>query len=148
MENKIHRDPKVKRFREMLGLKQEILARRGLDKVSLVEQKEILDTALLQRIFDVLKIPVDVYKNFDEESALNIISYIFNNHEHSTPQLVRTINNSENFNPIDKLVELYERIISKKKKKIDKLLEKRQLYSPICTDGNPVPGIDQRDGQQ
>ena len=54
MEHKIHQGRNVKRFREMLGIKQEALAFDiGGDwnqkKVSLLEQKEIIEDALLQK---------------------------------------------------------------------------------------------------
>ncbi|XLL71686.1 XRE family transcriptional regulator, partial [Myroides odoratimimus] len=79
MEHKIHQGRNVKRFREMLGIKQEVLAfDLGDDwnqkKISLLEQKEIIDNNLLQQISKVLKIPVEAIENFDEEQAINIIS--------------------------------------------------------------------------
>ena len=72
---KIHEGRNVKRFREMLGIKQDALAfELGEDwnqqKISLLEQKEAIDTALLQQISTALKIPVEAIKNFDEETAL------------------------------------------------------------------------------
>jgi transcriptional regulator with XRE-family HTH domain len=52
---KIHEGRNVKRFREMLGIKQDALAADLGDdwnqqKVSLLEQKETIDPALLQQI--------------------------------------------------------------------------------------------------
>lgn len=52
MEHKIHQGRNVKRFREMLGIKQEALALDLGDdwnqkKVSLLEQKEIIEEPLL-----------------------------------------------------------------------------------------------------
>ncbi len=57
----------------MLGIKQDALAfELGDDwnqqKVSLLEQKETIDTALLQQISGALKIPVEAIQNFDEET--------------------------------------------------------------------------------
>ena len=82
MEHKIHQGRNVKRFREMLGIKQEALAFDiGGDwnqkKVSL-EQKEVIEDSLLQQIAEVLKIPVEAIQNFDEEQAVNIIANTFN----------------------------------------------------------------------
>lgn len=126
MEQKIHEGRNVKRFREMLGIKQEALAYElGEDwsqkKVSLLEQKETIDTALLQQISDALKIPVEAIQNFDEEAAINVISNTFNNHDHSSPQFASVINNTPNFNPLDKMVELYERMLQQQKEMIEKL---------------------------
>ncbi len=92
METKIHQGRNVKRFREMLGIKQEALAYElGEDwnqkKISLLEQKENIETALLQQISQVLHIPVEAFKNFDEEQAVNIISNTFNGGSVSFPYL-------------------------------------------------------------
>lgn len=124
MEQKIHQGRNVKRFREMLGIKQEVLA-FDLDisqqKISQLEQKEIIENDLLQKISEVMKIPVEAFQNFDEEAAINIISNTFNNHDHSSPQFASVINNSPSFHPLDKMVELYERIIQQQKEMIEKL---------------------------
>ena len=78
MEKTIHHGRNVKRFREMLGIKQEAMAFElgeewSQRKISLLEQKEEIDDKLLAEVSRVLKIPVDAFKNFDEETAvLNI----------------------------------------------------------------------------
>ena len=83
MEHKVHQGRNIKRFREMLGIKQEALAfDLGDDwnqkKVSLLEHKEIIDDSLLQKISEVLKVPVEAFQNFNEQQALNIITNTFN----------------------------------------------------------------------
>ena len=108
MEQKIHQGRNVKRFREMLGIKQEALAfDLGDDwnqkKISLLEQKDIIEDPLLARISEVLKIPVEAFQNFDEEQAINIISNTF----HDTKGLIN-YNPTFNNNPIDKLIQLHE----------------------------------------
>lgn len=111
MEHKIHQGRNVKRFREMLGIKQEVLAfDLGEDwnqkKISVLEQKEVIDNALLQQISKVLKIPVEAIENFDEQQAINIISSTFNDNA-----CVGVVVNN-NINPIDKLVQLHEEKIA------------------------------------
>src|SRR5690606_35511179 len=86
---KIHQGRNVKRFRAMLGIKQDALAYELGDdwnqqKVSLLEQKESIDTALLQQISDPLKIPVEAIQNFDEEKAVNVIASTINNNDNSS----------------------------------------------------------------
>ena len=76
---KIHMGRNVKRFREMLSIKQEAFATELGDdwnqkKVSLLEQKETIEDDLLQQVAKVLKVPVEAIKSFDEEKAINIIS--------------------------------------------------------------------------
>jgi len=56
MEHKIHQGRNVKRFREMLGIKQEALALDLGDdwnqkKVSLLEQKEIIEDPFTEKNF-------------------------------------------------------------------------------------------------
>ncbi|UKB82142.1 helix-turn-helix domain-containing protein [Chryseobacterium sp. MEBOG06] len=109
MEQKIHQGRNVKRFREMLGIKQEALALDLGDdwnqkKISLLEQKETIEDPLLQKISEVLKIPVEAFQNFDEEQAINIISSTF--HDNATGVIVN------NYNPIDKIIQLHEEKIA------------------------------------
>ena len=81
----IHQGRSVKRFWEMLGIKQEALAYDlGEDwnqkKISLLEQKEEIEASLLSQIAKVLKLPVEAFQNFDEEQAVNFISKSFSDH--------------------------------------------------------------------
>lgn len=132
---KIHEGRNVKRFREMLGIKQDALAfELGEDwnqqKISLLEQKETVDATLLQQISAALKIPAEAIKNFDEEQAVNVIANTF--HEKAFENAFAN-NCTFNFNPLDKLIEaleenrkLYERLLLAEKEKVallEKLLE-------------------------
>lgn len=136
MEKTIHQGRNVKRFREMLGIKQEALAiDLGDDwsqrKISLLEQKEEIEEPLLQQIANVLKVPVEAIKNFDEEQAIHNIQ---NNYDSAVVNAGPTINYKCNFNPFDKWAEevaenrkLYERLLQAEKEKMEllqKLLEK------------------------
>lgn len=112
MEQKIHQGRNVKRFREMLGIKQEALAYDlGEDwnqkKISMLEQKDVIEDSLLKQISSSLKIPVEAFQNFDEEQAINIISNTF----HDTQGLIN-YNPTFNNNPIDKLIQLHEEKIA------------------------------------
>lgn len=65
---KIHEGRNIKRFREMLGIKQDALAYELGDdwnqqKISLLEQKESIETELLQQVSAILKIPVEAIQN-------------------------------------------------------------------------------------
>jgi transcriptional regulator with XRE-family HTH domain len=132
---KIHEGRNVKRFREMLGIKQDALAADLGDdwnqqKVSLLEQKETIDPALLQQISSALKIPAEAIQNFDEEQAINIISNTFDN----CNQPASVFYNST-INPVDQLIKvheekiaLYERMLKEKDEmmaKLEKLVEKK-----------------------
>lgn len=119
--HKIHEGRNIKRFREMLGIKQDALAfdlNMSQQAISLLEQKETIDTPLLQQISAVLKIPVEAIQNFDEEQAVNIIANTFN--EKSFENAFAN-NCTFNFNPLDKMVELYERMLQQQREMIEKL---------------------------
>ncbi len=114
MEQKIHQGRNVKRFREMLGIKQEALAfDLGNDwnqkKISMLEQKDVIEDNILDQISQALKIPVEAFQNFDEEQAVNIISNTFTSNDTST---LNAVNPHCTFNPIDKIVELYDEKIA------------------------------------
>ena len=133
MEQKIHQGRNVKRFREMLGIKQEALAfDLGNDwnqkKISMLEQKDVIEEDMLRQISNALKIPVEAFQNFDEEQAVNVISSTFNDNA----QVGGIINN---YNPIDAVLklheekmELYERMLKEKDEmmvRLERLLEKK-----------------------
>ena len=130
MEKTIHQGRNVKRFREMMGLKQEGLAYQLGDdwnqqKISLLEQKAEIDDALLNAIAVHLKVPVEAFKNFDEEADINIVGNNFTSHDSST---LNAINPYCSFNPIDKIVELYEALVKSEKEKVEmlqKMLDKK-----------------------
>lgn len=134
MNKTIHQGKNVKRFREMLGIKQEALANMLGDdwnqqKISLLEQKEQIDDPLMEQIAQQLKVPANAIKTFDEEMA---IFNIQNNFEGSNTGAtgVYTNNNNCTFNPLEKYIEsveankvLYERLLQAEKEK-NELLEK------------------------
>ncbi|BFO68101.1 helix-turn-helix transcriptional regulator [Chryseobacterium sp. KCF3-3] len=124
MQNKkIHQGRNIKRFREMLGIKQEALAfELGDDwnqkKISLLEQKETVESDILAQVAQILKVPAEAIENFDEENAINIIS---NTASFDNCQQPAFFNNQPTFNPLDKMVELYERMLQQQKEMIEKL---------------------------
>ncbi|MEL5901548.1 XRE family transcriptional regulator [Elizabethkingia anophelis subsp. anophelis] len=120
---KIHQGRNIKRFREMLGIKQDALAYElGEDwnqkKISLLEQKESVERNILEQVAKILKVPTEAIENFDEEQAVNIISNTFTSNDTST---LNAINIQPTFNPLDKMVELYERMLQQQKEMIEKL---------------------------
>lgn len=123
-EKKIHQGRNVKRFREMLGLKQEALALELGDdwnqkKVSLLEAKEEIEPQLLEQVAKVLKVPKEAIENFDEQAAI-VYFNTFNDNSFSNSN--GTFNASYcTFNPIDRVVELYERMLKDKTDMIEKL---------------------------
>jgi transcriptional regulator with XRE-family HTH domain len=122
---RIHEGRNIKRFREMLGMKQDTLAAElGHDwnqqRVSLLEQRETIELDVLQQIAAVLHLPVEAIQNFDEEQAISVIANTFtDSFNNSTSAFAHNVNCT--FNPLDKMVELYERMLLQQKEMIDKL---------------------------
>ena len=124
---KVHQGRNIKRFREMLGIKQEVLAYElGEDwnqkKISLLEQKEAIERDILEQVAKILKVPTEAIENFDEDLAINIIANTF--HDSAVANTFTDgaqANFHCTFNPLDKMVELYERMLEQQKEMIDRL---------------------------
>ncbi|WP_246118436.1 helix-turn-helix transcriptional regulator [Apibacter muscae] len=117
---KVHQGRDIKRLREMLGIKQEALAfDLGVTQTTISDykQKEQLEDKILEKVSQSLKVPVEAIKNMNEEATNNYIN-TFNDKVESF--------NSYNctFNPLDKVVELYERMIKNRDELIDELSKK------------------------
>jgi transcriptional regulator with XRE-family HTH domain len=128
----IHHGRNIRRFRDMLQIKQEALADKLGDnwtqsQVSRLEAKEEIDDVTLKEVSKALGIPVEAIRNFDEQAA---IVNIQSNHEHANSGS-GTIGNSLNyysctFNPIEewlKVLEenkkLYERLLASEQEKVE-----------------------------
>ncbi|KFE98998.1 helix-turn-helix transcriptional regulator [Chryseobacterium luteum] len=129
MQNKkIHQGRNIKRFREMLGIKQEALAfELGDDwnqkKISLLEQKETVEHDILAQVAKILKVPAEAIENFDEEQAVNVIANTFGDNGIGYQR-----NENPIFHPIDKLMQLheekialYERMLKEKDEMMERL---------------------------
>jgi hypothetical protein len=115
----------------MLGIKQDALAiELGDDwnqrKISLLEQKEVIESELLEQVAKVLKVPAEAIRNFDTEQAIHNINNNF--HDNSV---------QNQFNPLEKIIAmyeekivgLYERLLKTEKEKnelLEKLLESKK----------------------
>jgi transcriptional regulator with XRE-family HTH domain len=108
-KKRIHHGRNIRRFRELMGYKQEALASAlGQDwnqrKISLLESKEIVEPELLNEVARVLKVPVQAIENFDEEST---VLNIQNNHDHAAPSI--NFPSQCTFNLLDKFLEMVEK---------------------------------------
>jgi predicted transcriptional regulator len=65
----------------------------------------------LERVAKALGVTVQAVENFNDEAILNIISNTFNDES--------TQNYNCTFNPLDKVVELYERLLQSEREKIE-----------------------------
>ncbi len=82
----------------------------------LENSKEVEDSKSVA-VAEVLEVPVQALKEYSEEKVLSIITSTFNDSA--------TLNNMGNyhptFNPLDKVVELYERLLAAEKVKMEML---------------------------
>ncbi|KIA97766.1 transcriptional regulator [Flavobacterium sp. KMS] len=114
-----HIGRKISRIRELRDMKQEALAQAlgtNQQAISAIENSETIDDEKLKAIAEALGVSVEGIKNFSEEAVLNIIGNTLNDGS--------VINgNAYNctFNPLDKVVELYERLVLAEKEKVEYL---------------------------
>ncbi|KFF20346.1 helix-turn-helix domain-containing protein [Flavobacterium hydatis] len=116
----------ISRIRELRDMKQEALALAigtTQQSISIIEGSESVDDEKLKAIAEALGVPAEVIRNFSEEAVFNIIGNTYDNGSSS-------INQNCTFNPLDKLLEafdknekLYERLVQAEKEKVA-LLEK------------------------
>lgn len=115
----------ISRIRELRGIKQDALAfDLGISQqsVSSMEKSEMVDDARLEEVARVLGVTAEAIKNFSEENMINYFNSFYDN---SAPQ--STFGNVYNFNPIDKIIELYDKLVQAEKDKVEyleKLLSK------------------------
>lgn len=125
-EKTIHEGRNVKRIREILGIKQDALAAElGLSQqaISALEQKEKIDEKILGDVAKVLKVPTEAIKNMTDDSAANFINTFNDSSVNNAP-----LGNFQcTFNPIDKLVEVFE----ENKRLYEKLLQAEKEKSEL-----------------
>ena len=83
--------------------------------ISNIENSEEVDEEVLFKIAEALEVSVEGIKNFREDTVLNIISNTFTSNDTST---LNAINIQPSFNTVDKIVELYERLLQAEKDKL------------------------------
>jgi len=118
----------ISRIRELRGMKQEALAAAigvSQQSVSNIEGSETVDEEKLNSIAEALGVSAEAIKNYSDETVLNNIQ---NNYEGSVINSGPTVNHNCTFNPLDKVVELYERLVQAEKEKneyLEKLLKEK-----------------------
>jgi transcriptional regulator with XRE-family HTH domain len=126
-EPTLHIGRKISRIRELRGMKQEALAAElGISQqaVSKIEQSAEVESEALEKIAKILGVTSEAVKNFSEDAMVNY----FNTFNDSTISDSSFNNFHCTFNPIDKIVELYnekvdllERLLASEKEKNDLL---------------------------
>ncbi|MXO07487.1 helix-turn-helix domain-containing protein [Flavobacterium sp. HBTb2-11-1] len=111
----------ISRIRELRDMKQEALAQAlgtNQQAISAMENSETIDEEKLTAVAKALGVTAEGIKNYSDENILSIINNTFNSHDSST---LNAVNFQPTFNPLDKIVELYERLVQAEKDKIEYL---------------------------
>jgi transcriptional regulator with XRE-family HTH domain len=124
-----HTGRNIKAIREILRVKQEVLADAlgvSQQSISLIEQRETVDTELLQKVAGILKVPVEAIENFKEDAAVSYISNTFSNTSSDNVNNVYGSQTSPTFYYYtDKMIELYERMLKEKDAEIERLRQEK-----------------------
>ena len=113
----------ISRIRELRGMKQGALADAigtSQQTISGIETSETVDFEKLVQIAKALGVTVEAIENFTEESVFNFFNNFYDNSANNGAQ-GNTTNNHCNFNPLDKVVELYERLVLAEREKVEYL---------------------------
>lgn len=122
MAETLHIGRKISKIRELRGMKQEALAALlGISQqaISKIEQSDEVEDLALEKIAKALGVTPEGIKKFSEEAVFNIIGN--NYHDNSS-----SVQYQCTFNPIDKLVEvfeenkkLYEQLLASEREKVE-----------------------------
>jgi transcriptional regulator with XRE-family HTH domain len=115
-----HQGRNAQRIRIYLGIKQEVLAQDlGLSQpqVSVIEQQAVIEEPLLEKIARALGVTPDLIKKFDVARAI----YNINNFKDTTINGANNCSGTahQHVNPLEKIVELYERLLSSEREKLE-----------------------------
>ena len=120
-ENQRHVGRNLQRIRVYLGMKQEALAADlGVNQqiISKIEKQEDIEEGFLKRIAEVLGISEEVIKDFDVEKTI----FNINHHNYKDANIsegATTYAIVQQINPLEKIVELYERLLKSEQDKIE-----------------------------
>ncbi|WPR77945.1 helix-turn-helix transcriptional regulator [Algoriphagus sp. NG3] len=113
-----HKGKIVAKYRSFKGIKQDSLAQDlniSQSEMSRIENLEDIDDELFSQIAEALGVSPEFLNNFDENSAL----YHISNNVDNTTISENSNGISQIFNPLDKVIELYERLLESEREKIE-----------------------------
>lgn len=121
----------VQKIRVYMGVKQEALATDlGISQyeISKIESQDEVEDGLLARIANVLGVTPEVIRDFDVERAI----YNINQHNYQDANIAEgatTYAITHQVNPLEKIVELYERLLKSEQEKIEILRKMQDSHS-------------------
>lgn len=123
---KKHVGKNLQRVRIYFGIKQDALAKdlnMSQQAISKIEQQETIEPDLLKKIGEVIGVSPDMIENFDVERA------IYNVNNYNYPDATITEGSTaivQQINPVEKIVELYERLLKSEREKNEILLKNQK----------------------
>ncbi len=121
-----HQGRNLQRIRIYLGIKQEVLAHElslSQPQISAIEQQAVIEEPLLGKIATVLGVTPDLIKKFDIDRAIYNINSFKDSTVHNSSN--GTVTNHQNINPLDKVVELYERLLKSEREKLELFINQK-----------------------
>lgn len=126
---KVHHGRNIRRVRMEKNIKQEVLSEKvnmSQPTVSRYENMKVIDEETLQRFAKALNVPVDYLETLEEDAPTVVFeNNTINNSDQGGANTqvgfeLKENNNtaSTHFNPIEKIAELYERLLKEKDDKI------------------------------
>ncbi len=123
MEKSVRIGPNIKFLRNLKGLKQETVAiELGISQAeySLIENSDAVDDQIIFQIAQIINGTPEIIKEFNENQAF----YSIENKVDNTTITENAHGIHQVFSPVEKVVELYERLLASEKEKIEILRSK------------------------
>lgn len=127
VRGRVHHGHNIRRTRIEKNIKQEAmvdLVHLSQPAISKYENLKVIDDEMLLRFARALNVPVDYLKTLEEEAPSVVFENITNNVSDSAvsvdqgTDMDKENTNTNNFNPLDKITELYERLLKEKDEKL------------------------------
>lgn len=115
----------VRRWREWRNINQDVLAEMiGVSQATMsgIEKKEIIEPETVEKLAKALDIPIEAITELTKENSVNIFSGNWSDQATSL-NIGSNVSVAPTFNPIDKVAELYERLLKSEQEKISLLQE-------------------------
>ena len=117
-----HIGKNIQKLRNLKGIKQDILAQSlgiSQSELSKIENSEVVDEMIIIKVAEILNLSSEIIKEFNENHSFYSIDNKLENVEiKDNAQGICQV-----FSPIEKVVELYERLLKSEREKIDMLKE-------------------------
>jgi Helix-turn-helix. len=118
MDKTIRIGPNIKFIRNIKGVKQEVVANElGISQpeYSLIENSDVVDDQIIIQIAQILNVTPELIKEFNENQAF----YSIENKVENTTISESAHGIHQVFSPVEKVVELYERLLASEREKIE-----------------------------